>query len=140
MNIQAVKAAAIGLTVMLAPTAADAAEVEVLSTNALKTVLEELAPQFEKASEHKLVITFGAAAGLKTQIEKGAAFDLAILTSSAADDLIRQGKLAAATRTELARSGAGVAVRRGAPKPDISTTEAFKRALLNAQSIVYVEQ
>src|SRR5262249_57448884 len=56
------------------------------------------------------------------------------------DDLIKQGKLVGATRTNLANSGAGVAVRKGAPKPDISTVEAFKRALLNAKSVAYVEQ
>jgi len=115
-----------------------AAEVKVLSSNAVKTALEELAPQFEKATEHKLVITFGTAAGLKTNIENGETFDVAILTAGAVDDLIRQGKVA--TRTDLVRSGAGVAVRKGAPKPDISTTDAFKRALIAAKSIGYVEQ
>src|SRR5262245_55600563 len=89
-----------------------AAEVKVLSSNAVKTALEELAPQFEKATEHKLVITFGTAAGLKTNIENGETFDVAILTAGAVDDLIRQGKVA--TRTDLVRSGAGVAVRKGA--------------------------
>jgi molybdate transport system substrate-binding protein len=120
--------------------AANAAEVKVFASNALKTVLEELGPQFEKASEHKLTMNFNAAAMLKAEIEKGAAFDLAILGAPAADDLIRQGKLVAATRTEIARSVAGVAVKKGAPKPDISTTEAFKRALIEAKSICYVEQ
>jgi len=131
--------AAIGFAVTLA-WGAQAAEIKVLSSNAVKTVLEELGPRFEKATEHKLVITFSSAAALKSNIEKGEAFDLAILTASAADDLIRQGKLAAATRTDLVRSGAGVAIRKGAPKPDISTTDAFKRTLLNAKSIGYVEQ
>jgi len=117
---------------------AQAADVKVLSSNAVKTALEELAPQFEKATEHKLTITFGTAAGLKTNIENGETFDVAILTAGAVDDLIRQGKVAA--RTDLVRSGAGVAVRKGAPKPDISTTDAFKRALMAATSIGYVEQ
>ncbi len=65
---------------------------------------------------------------------------MAILTTGGVDDLIKQGKLAAATRAALARSPIGVAVRKGAPKPDISTTEAFKSAMLNAKSIAYVEQ
>ncbi len=124
----------------VAGAAANAAEIKVLSSNALKTTLQELRPQFEKATEHKLVITFNAAAMLKAEIEKGAPFDVAILDAPAADDLIKQGKLVAATRTEIARSVAGVAVRKGAPKPDISTTDAFKRALINARSIAYVEQ
>jgi molybdate transport system substrate-binding protein len=120
--------------------AADAAEIRVFASNALKTALEELGPQFEKASEHKLTINFNAAAVLKTEIEKGAPFDLAILGAPAADDLMKQGRLVAATSTNIARSAAGLAVKRGAPKPDISTTEAFKRALLDAKSICYVEQ
>jgi molybdate transport system substrate-binding protein len=119
--------------------AADAAEIKVLVSNALKSTMEELVPQFEKASEHKLVITFGAAAEIKTSIEKGAAVDVAILTTAATDDLIKEGKLTAAGRADIARSGAGVAARKGAPKPDISTTDAFKHALLDAKSIAYVE-
>ena len=108
-------------------------------SNALKSTLEELAPQFEKATENKLTITFGAAAELKTAIEKGAPVDVAILTAAVTDDLVKEGKLAAAGRADIARSGAGVAARKGAPKPDISTAESFKRALLEAKSIGYVE-
>ena len=141
MRTHSVTAAAVGLAIMsVSGGPASAAEIKIISSNAVKTVLEELGPQFEKSTEHKLVITFGAAVPLKGQIEKGEAFDLAILTTAAIDDLIRQGKLAAATRADLARSGAGVAVKKGAPKPDIGTTEAFKRALLAAKSIAYVEQ
>jgi molybdate transport system substrate-binding protein len=118
---------------------AQAAEIKVLASNALKTTLEELAPRFEKATEHKIAFTFGTAVGLKGDIEKGAAVDVALLTASAIDDLIKQGKLAG-NRTDVARSASGMAVRKGAPKPDISTTEAFKRTLLEAKSICYVEQ
>jgi molybdate transport system substrate-binding protein len=119
---------------------AGAAEIKVICSNALKTTLEELAPAFEKATEHKLAITWGATVPLKAGIEKGATFDLTLLTSEAVDDLVGKGKLTAATRTALANSGAGVAVRKGAQKPDISTVEAFKNALLNAKSVAYVEQ
>jgi molybdate transport system substrate-binding protein len=119
---------------------ANAAEIKIISANALKTVLEELTPAFEKATDHKLVVIWGGAVPLKAQIEKGEAFDLAVLTAAGIDDLIKQGRLVAATRTNLATSGAGVAVRKGAPKPDISTVEAFKRALLNAKSVAYVGQ
>src|SRR5215831_17183040 len=80
----------------------NAAEIRVISSNALKTTLQELAPAFEKATEHKLIFTWGAAVPLKAQIEKGESFDLAVLTGSAIDDLIKQGKLVAATRTNLA--------------------------------------
>jgi molybdate transport system substrate-binding protein len=134
-------AAAVGFSMIASSlSAANAAEIKVISSNALKTVLQELAPAFEKATEHKLVFTWGAAVPLKAQIEQGEAFDLAVLTTAGIDDLIKQGKLLPATRANLATSGAGVAVRKGAPKPDIGTVEAFKRALLNAKSVAYVEQ
>jgi molybdate transport system substrate-binding protein len=133
--------AVIGFAVALAAAgAAGAAEIRVASSNALKTVLEQVAPDFEKASGHKLVFTWGAGAPLKAQIEKGAEFDVAVLTTAAIDDLIKQGKLAAASRAVLAYSAVGVAVRKGAPKPDIGTVEAFKHALLDAKSIALVEQ
>jgi len=137
--------AAIGTTTVLSVLtllgagAAGAAEIKMLVSNAVKTSMEELAPQFEKATEHKLAITFGAASELKTSIEKGAAFDVAILTPAAIDALIKEGKASAAGRADIARAGFGIAARKGAPKPDISTVEAFKHALLEAKSIAYVE-
>jgi molybdate transport system substrate-binding protein len=124
---------------MLAPVAAEAAEVTLLISNALKTVFEELAPRFEKETGHKLTITYGSTNPLKARIEKGEAFDLTILGEVAIDDLVKQGKLVATTRAVVARSGLGVAIRKGAPKPDIGTTETFKRTLLNAKSIGYLE-
>ena len=75
-----------------------AAEIRVFSSNAIKSVLEALAPEFEKASGHKIAFTYETAAVLKTEIEKGAAFDVAILTAAGIDDLIKQGKIAAASR------------------------------------------
>ena len=141
MPQNAITAGAIGCAlVLLAGLSAGAAEIKVTSSNALKTTLEQLAPAFEKATEHKLVFTWGAGAVLKAGIEHGAPFDVAVLTSAAIDDLIRQGRLAGTTRTVIAYSSAGVAVRKGAPKPDIRTVEAFKHALLDAKSIAFVEQ
>ena len=141
MTRHSTTAAAVGFAILLgAGISASAAEIKVISSNALKTTLEALAPQFEKATEHKLVFVWGAAVPLKAQIEKGETFDLAVLTIAGIDDLIKQGKLVGGTRVNLASSGAGVAVRKGAPKPDISTVEAFKRALINAKSVAYVEQ
>ena len=139
MNTHAVKAAAIALAIMFAPVAAEAAEVTPLISNALKTVFEELAPRFEKATGHKLAITYGSTNPLKARIEKGEAFDLTVLGETAIDDLVKQGKLVATTRAVIARSGLGLAIRSGAPKPDIGTTETFKRTLLNAKSIGYLE-
>ena len=132
-------AAGIAMSI-LSSQACVAADLKVFSTIGVQGAVEELVPQFEKASEHKLSFTFNAAVPLKAEIEKGVAFDVAILSAPITEDLVKQGKLVAATRADIARSGAGLAVKRGAPKPDISTTEAFKRTLLDAKSICYVEQ
>ena len=140
MKHSRIAAAAVAFAAMFAANIASAAEITVISSNALKSVMEQLAPAFEKATEHKLILVWGAAVPLQAQIENGAAFDLTILPTAAIDDLVRQGKLIGSTRAALASSGAGVAVRKGAPKPDISTVEAFKAALLNAKSVAYVEQ
>ena len=128
-----------GIALMIALSAGvQAADIKVLSTNAVKSVLEELAPQFEKATSNKLSVRFAPAADLKLLIEKGEAFDVAILTAAATDDLIKKGKLAAQTRADIAASAAGVAYRKGAPKPDISTGDDLKRTLLAAKSVAYV--
>jgi molybdate transport system substrate-binding protein len=125
------------LTGILSVTAAGAADLKVLASNGVRGALEELAPAFANATGHKLSITFGLAAGLKRDIEAGEAFDLAILTSANIDDLARQGKVDGASRTPIARSGVGIMVRAGAPKPDLSTPEALKSALLAARSITW---
>ena len=131
----------LGLLAVLAhASAADAAEIKVLCSNGLKTVMEELVPQFEQATKHKVVVKFGLAGALKQQIEAGEPFDIAVLTPPLVDDLIKQGKIAADTRTVIARSGLGIMIRAGARKPDISTTEAFKRALLDAKSLTYARE
>jgi len=131
-------AAVLSIPAVFGPGSASAAEIKAMISNALKSTMEEAGPQFEKASGNKLTITFGAAAELKESIEKGAAVDVALLTTATIDDLVKEGKLVAAGRADIARSGAGVAARKGAPKPDISTTEAFKHALLDAKSIAFV--
>ncbi len=138
--MRAIIAATVILSAAFAAGTANAGEVTVMASTAIKTALTDLAPQFEKASEHKLVITYGASGRLGPQIEKGAPVDLAILSAAATDALVSQGKLDSATRVVVARSGAGLAVRKGAPKPDIGSVEAFKRALLNAKSLGYSEQ
>lgn len=140
MTSQRMIAAAAGLLLLAVGGEACADDINVISSNGVKSVMEELAPQFEAASGHKVAFTWGAAIPLKADIEKGAAFDVAMLTGDAIDDLARQGKLIAATRAALADSYAGVVVRKGAPKPDISSVAAFKRALLDAKSIAFVER
>jgi molybdate transport system substrate-binding protein len=139
MNLRPLAAAAItGLIIWGSCGLAAAAEIKVLATNAVKSVLEQLVPEFETSTGHRVVMRFAPSADLKAQIEKGETFDLTILTAAAIDDLIKQGKLAAATRAHFATAGAGVAIKRGAPKPDISTIDSFKRTLLDAKSIAYV--
>ena len=119
---------------------ANAADVRVFCSNGFKAVFEALAPQFERASGHKVVAKFGLAAGFKQQIDAGEAFDIAILTPALVDDLIKSGKMAADTRAVLARTGLGIMIRAGARKPDVRTTESFKKSLLDAQAIAYAKE
>src|SRR5216683_3218761 len=116
---------------------AQTTEVRVLSSTALKGVLEELVPKFERTTRHRVVIQYGTAASLKRKIEGGEPFDLAVLTPAVMDDVIAQGRVAASTRTPIARSGMAMAIRPGARKPDVSTIDALKRTLVDAKSIVY---
>jgi len=115
--------------------AATAAEVNVMAGNALAGAIGELGPQFERATDHKLVMQYGLSRTFKPRIEAGEAIDLIILSLETIDDLAKQGKIAAGTRADIARTGVGVAVRTGASKPDIDSIDAFKRSLLNAKSI-----
>lgn len=122
------------------PGSAHAAEVRVVCSNALQAVMEDLGPKFEKATGNKVSVKFGLAAGFKQQIEGGEAFDVAILTPPMIDDLIKQGKIAADSRAVIARTGLGLMIRAGGRKPDVSTTDAFKRSLLGAKSIVFAKE
>jgi molybdate transport system substrate-binding protein len=116
-----------------------AADVKVLSPVALKPVFEKVGPEFERTTGNKLVLIGGESGGIRADIEKGTSFDVAFLTLGFVDELIKQGKLDGATKATIARSGIGIAIRKGAPKPDVSTTDAFKRTLLAAKSIGFVE-
>jgi molybdate transport system substrate-binding protein len=119
--------------------AAQNAPVHVLASNGVKAVIDELKPQAERAIGRPLAIEFGTSLVVKKQIESGEAFDVAILTSDVIDDLAKAGKIAAGTRTEIARCGIGIGVRTGAGKPDIKTTDALKKTLLAAKSITYAQ-
>jgi len=142
MNMNAMIAGALGFAVvMLNPAAAaNAAEIKVISSVGVRAALEELKPQFEGATQHKLTLAFGTAVPLKRQIEAGETFDVVILTPALVEDLVKQGKVAPGTQSDVAKAGIGVAGRAGAVKPDIGTAEAFRRALLNAKSIVYSKE
>jgi molybdate transport system substrate-binding protein len=124
---------------LFGPTPARAAEIRVLASNGAKAAVEELKPQLEKASGSTLSIDFSTTAALRERIEKGEAFDIAILTDDAIDALIKTGKLSQAQRAKLARVGIGVGYRKGAPKPDVASAASIKQALLNAKSIAYTE-
>lgn len=112
-----------------------AAEIKVLSVAPLKTSLETLTPEFERATGHKLAITYEGSGAIKRRLESGEIYDLAIIYPPLIDDLIKVGKVMAEPRAEVARAAVGIAVKNGAPKPDISTTDALKRTLLNAKTI-----
>ena len=135
MKIQRVMAVMIGIVLSLLAAGAQAAELEVYASTAVKAVLEELGPQFEKATGDKLVFAFGLSSAVKKQIDEGAAFDVAILTPALIDGLVSAGKIDPASRVAIARAGSGVAVSAGSPKPDVSTAEALKQTLLRAKSI-----
>jgi molybdate transport system substrate-binding protein len=131
-------AAVVGcLGAVLAASPGTAAEVSVIASTAMREVLDELVPMFERTSGHKVVVTFQSGAVLPVKIKEGAQADLVVATPQVIDDLVTAGKVVAGTRADFVRSGAGVAVRAGAPRPDISTPEALKKALLAAKSVGY---
>jgi molybdate transport system substrate-binding protein len=137
----ALAALALGSVGLIVPArAADEATLTVLCSNGLKAVAEDLIPKFEQAMKQKVTVRYGLAAALKQQIEHGESFDAAFLTPAAMDDLVKTGKIAADSRTNVARSGLGVAIRAGARKPDIKTVDSFKRTLLDAKGIAYAKE
>ena len=110
-------------------------DIKVLSTTAMKTVFEELAPAFERATGNRLAVTLGPSLRLEKQLAEGEAADMAIVSASGARDLVASGRMVAGSVVEIAKSSIGVAVAKGAPKPDLSTVEGFKRAMLAAKTI-----
>jgi molybdate transport system substrate-binding protein len=110
-------------------------EIKILSTTAMKTSLDELTPEFERLNEAKLTFTFGPSARIAKLVADGEDNDVAIVTNQGIEDLIRQGRIVAGTRADIARSAMGMAVQKGAPKPDISSAEQFKQAMLAAKSL-----
>jgi molybdate transport system substrate-binding protein len=115
--------------------AAHSTEIDVMSSPAIREAYLELVPQFEKASRHKVVTSWVGTADIMKRIRAGETVDLVIVAADSLDELIKAGKVV--SRVDLVKSGVGVAVRKGVPKPDISSGEALKRALLSAKSIAY---
>jgi len=133
-------AVAMALSVLsLESTIAEAAEIRILTARAGATVLEKIASECERVSGHKVQIITGFGPELVRRINAGEPFDILIAGAPAIDGLIKSGKIIADTRRTLLRSGMGVEVRAGAPKPDIGSVAALKRALLAAKSIGYLK-
>ena len=128
------------LLLAISSTAAAQQTLTVLSSNATNALIHELHPQFEKLSGYTLRVKFDNSAALRSRIEKGEAFDVAVMTASAISDLAMSGKLAPSSRKDVARAGVGMAIHPMATKPDISSLDALKGALITARSITYVEQ
>jgi molybdate transport system substrate-binding protein len=130
-------AARIGFMLLLAQgLVVEAAEVKVLCSSAIVPIMNELVPQFERDTGHKLAMRYGTGPVMKRQIAGGEAFDVAILSLDV-DALIKQGKVAPGSRAVLGHTGIGVGARQGAPKSDVSTPDALKRTLLNSKSVAY---
>jgi len=131
----------IALTLWLAG-AAQAAEVHVMISGGLSAAYNALVPEFEKATGNKVVTAYGPSMGttvnaIPVRLGRGESADVLILVGYALDDLIKNGKAVAGSKVDLVNSKIGVAVKAGAPKPDISTADAVKRALLAAKSVAY---
>ena len=116
---------------------ANAAEIKVLSTQATEEAYKELVPQFEKVSGHKVITVFTGTLDVQKRIGAGEMHDLIIMAGPALDDFIKSGKVVGGSRMDIAKSGVGAGVPKGAPKPDISTVDALKKTLLTAKSIGY---
>jgi molybdate transport system substrate-binding protein len=138
MRTWVVAALLAGLSATTMGHTAYAAEIKVLSAGAMRGVVDALLPEFEKATGHKVTVDNATAGVLAKRIEDGEAFDVAIITATVVDGLLAKGKLAAGSRVDLAKVGMGVAVKAGAPLPDIKTVDAFKRTLLEAKSVAYI--
>jgi molybdate transport system substrate-binding protein len=113
------------------------APIKILSGGAMRTLMVEVVPLFERATGHKAEVEFALTSALTKTIEAGAAFDVALLPRPELDELGHAGKIASGSTADVTRSTVGFCVRAGAPKPDIATVAAFKRALIGARSISY---
>ena len=118
---------------------AGAAEILVFCPGAVNSIVTELAQGFQAETGNTVKFEHGTAGGLQKRAAAGDAADVVIVTAGGIDELAKQGKIVAATRRDIGRVGVGVAVRTGARKPDISTPEAFKQAMLSAKSVMYAD-
>jgi molybdate transport system substrate-binding protein len=132
-----------GLALLLALVlygSADAAELRLLVTNGIKPVVTDLGPSFESGSGHKLIVSYQGSNFLQADILRGDSFDATMLIAGNMDAVAKANKIDASSRMNIARSGLGIVVRTGQPKPDISTVDAFRRTMLNAKSIAFASK
>jgi len=129
------RALAVVIALLAATAAARAAEINAFVSTAIKAVTDELLPPFERANGHTIRTSFAPSGALIPRFERGEPVDVFLTDSAAIDALIRQGKIVG--RTDLARTGIGIAVRKGAPRPDVSSAEALRRALIAAKTVGY---
>ncbi|HEY6256829.1 MAG TPA: substrate-binding domain-containing protein [Xanthobacteraceae bacterium] len=129
-----------GISLALVAHQAGAAEIKILTPRAVSTVLAEIGPEFEHATANKINVSVDLAAALTRRVKAGEPFDLLVAAPGQVEGLVKDGRLAGDSVTNLVRSGLGVEVKAGTPKPDVSTVEAFKRTLLAAKSIAYLKE
>lgn len=138
MKMLVAAASILGVALVMSPLDLDAAELRVIAGGSMTALLKELAPPFERASGHKLVIHFDSTPNIVTRINSGTPFDAVVVPIDVFRDAAAKARFAPSPITDIARVGYGVAVRAGGPKPDVSTPEALKTTLLAAQSIAFV--
>lgn len=114
-----------------------AEEVKLIAANAVKESVTEIMAAFEKASGHKVSATWSGTDAIAKRVGSGEVFDVVIIAGPNIDKLAQDGKIVHGSRTDFAKSGVGVAVRTGLPKPDVSSSDALKRAILEAKSVAY---
>jgi molybdate transport system substrate-binding protein len=139
MSLLAAATSILGLAAVLSPIRGlHAAELKVLAGGSLRSALTELGPQFERASGHKLTIHFDTTPNLIKLATSGDPFDMGVVPIDVFQDAVAKARFISGPPAEFARVGYSVAVRAGAPKPDVSTLDAFKKTLLEAKSITFV--
>ena len=129
----------LGIAVLLLHSAfaASAAEIKVLAGSAVQPVMNDIIPAFEKSSGHRVSFDYGTAGGMAERVARGEKADLAVVTGPQMDALLADGKIARGSRVDIGKTGVGVFVRKGAPRPDIASVDSFKGAMLAAKSIGY---
>jgi molybdate transport system substrate-binding protein len=128
-----------GALAVVGSQSAEAAEIKVLTAGAFKQVLLALVPAYEKQTGNKVTVENDTVGAVVKRIKGGDTFDVVIVSPAAVDDLAKDGKVVAGSRSDLAKVGVGIVVKDGAARPDISSVDAFKRALIAAKSVAYID-